>query len=69
MRLRNDNYKRRGRFQSQKMSRGRQQWDEVTGFLAYEYDLAEDAYGNMVDTRHPENFDNPDTFTGGIVEP
>jgi hypothetical protein len=67
--MRRDNYRRTRPPKPRKMRSGRQQWDEVTGFLAYEYDLAEDAYGNLVDTRHPENFDNPDTYPDAGREP
>lgn len=67
--MRRNNYRHAKRAKPRRMSRGRQQWDEVTGFLAHEDDLAEDAYGNLVDSRYPENFDNPDTFQDGAREP
>lgn len=67
--MRRDNYRHRQRAKPRRLSRGRQQWDEVTGFMAYEDDLAEDAYGNLVDSRHPENFDNPDTYQGAERQP
>lgn len=62
MMWRKDHYRRYKRPKPRNMASGRLMRDEVTGLPAYEYDLAEDAYGNLVDTRHPENFDNPDTF-------
>jgi len=69
MRLQKSNYRRFRRYRGRKMTSGKQMTDEVTGLQAYEADLEPDAYGNMVDSRHPENFDNPDTFGGGETQP
>ena len=64
--LRRNNYRtqRRSRRNGNSFS-DRPLRDDITGFPVHERDAAEDAYGDTVDGRSSQNFDNPDTFVDG----
>jgi hypothetical protein len=56
---------KQSRPKGRKLNSGRKMFDAVTGFAMYEADAAENAYGELVDTRTGLGFDNPDTRDNG----